>query len=86
MGNETERRVEIKDVKIFNVSSNSIKTASSEPAVWINPVSASSVLAGVITGNNVLIKTGTSGSGYVTIGSGVTGVLDANNNKLTVAW
>lgn len=86
VGNETERRIEIKDVKVFNVSANNIKTASSEPAVFVNPSSAASVLAGTITGNNVLIKTGTSGAGYVAIGSGVTGVLDANNNKLTVAW
>lgn len=85
-GNNTEQRIEIKDVQTFEVVGNTAKTSNAEPIIWINPVTAADVLAGVISSNNVLIKTGTMGAGYVTIAGGVSGVTDVNNNKLTVAW
>jgi len=85
-GNNTEQRIEIKDVQTFEVVGNTAKTGNAEPIIWINPVTAANVLAGVISSNNVLIKTGTMGAGYVTLAGGVTGVTDVNNNKLTVAW
>jgi hypothetical protein len=85
-GNNTERRIEIKDVQTFEVVGNTAKTDAAEPIIWVNPVTAADVLAGVISSNNVLIKTGTMGAGYVTLAGGVTGVTDVNNNKLTVAW
>jgi len=85
-GNNTQRRIEIKDVQTFEVVGNTAKTDTAEPIIWVNPVTAADVLAGVISSNNVLIKTGTVGAGYVTIAGGVSGVTDVNNNKLTVAW
>ena len=86
VGNNTKRRVEIKDVQAFEVVGNTAKTDAGEPIIWINPLTAANILAGVVSANNLLIKTGTSGAGYVTIGAGVTGVTDVNNNKLTVNW
>lgn len=85
-GNNTQERVEIKDVQTFEVVGNTAKTSLAESIIWVNPVTAANVLAGVISSNNVLIKTGTVGAAYVTLGGGVTGVTDVNNNKLTVAW
>lgn len=85
-GNNTEQRIEIKDVQTFEVVGNTAKTSNAESIIWINPNTVANVLAGVISSNNVLIKTGTVGAGYVTIIGGVTGVTDVNNNKLTVAW
>lgn len=85
-GNNTNRRIEIKDVQTFQVNGNTAKTALPESIIWVNPATAANVLAGVISSNNVLIKTGTVGAGYVTIAGGVSGVTDVNNNKLTVAW
>lgn len=85
-GNNTQERVEIKDVQTFEIVGNTAKTSLSEPIIWVNPVTTANVLAGVISSNNVLIKTGTAGAAYVTIIAGVTGVTDVNNNKLTVAW
>ena len=85
-GNNTDRRIEIKDVQTFEVVGNTAKTDAAEAIIWINPVITANILAGVISSNNVLIKTGTMGAGYVTIIGGVTGVTDVNNNKLTVAW
>jgi hypothetical protein len=85
-GNNTQERIEIKDVQTFEVVGNTAKTSLSEPIIWVNPVTAANVLAGVISSNNVLIKTGTAGASYVTIAGGVSGVTDVNNNKLTVAW
>jgi len=57
-----------------------------ESIIDINPVVTASILAGVISSNNLLIKTGTVGALFVTIAGGVSGVTDVNNNKLTVAW
>jgi len=85
-GNNTQQRIEIKDVQTFEVVGNTAKTDQGESIIWVNPVTAANVLAGVVSSNNVLIKTGTVGAGYVTLGAGVTGVTDVNNNKLTVAW
>jgi hypothetical protein len=85
-GNNTQRRIEIKDVQTFEVVGNTAKTDAAEPIIWVNPVTAANILAGVISSNNVLIKTGTVSAGYVTIAGGVSGVTDVNNNKLTVAW
>jgi hypothetical protein len=85
-GNNTDRRIEIKDVQTFEVVGNTAKTDAAEAIIWVNPVITANILAGVISSNNVLIKTGTVGAGYVTIAGGVTGVTDVNNNKLTVAW
>lgn len=85
-GNNTDRRIEIKDVQTFEIVGNTAKTDAAEAIIWINPVVAANILAGVISSNNVLIKTGTVGAGYVTIIGGVSGVTDVNNNKLTVAW
>ena len=85
-GNNTQQRIEIKDVQTFEVVGNTAKTDQAESIIWINPVTAANVLAGVISSNNVLIKTGTMGAGYVTLAGGVSGVTDVNNNKLTVAW
>ncbi len=85
-GNNTQQRIEIKDVQTFEIVGNTAKTANAEPIIWVNPITAANILAGVISSNNVLIKTGTVGAGYVTIAGGVSGVTDVNNNKLTVAW
>jgi hypothetical protein len=85
-GNNTQKRVEMKDVQTFEIVGNTAKTDQAEPCIWVNPVTAANVLAGVISSNNTLIKTGTVGAGYVTLAGGVTGVTDVNNNKLTVAW
>jgi hypothetical protein len=85
-GNNTNRRVQLADVQTFSIVGNTIKTDAPEPIIWINPVTASNVLAGVISSNNVLVKTGTVGAGYVAIGGGVVGVTDVNNNKLAVNW
>ncbi|WP_286882084.1 MULTISPECIES: hypothetical protein [unclassified Cupriavidus] len=85
-GNHTTRRIEIKDVQTFNVTGNTAKTNTSESIIWINPVTAANILAGVISSNNVLIQTGTVGAGFVTIGGGVTNVTDVNNNKVTTNW
>ena len=85
-GNNTQRRIEIKDVQTFEVVGNTAKTDAAEPIIWVNPSVPADVLAGVISSNNVLIKTGTVGAGYVVIAGGVSGVTDVNNNKLTVAW
>ena len=85
-GNTTTRRIEIKDVETFEVVGNTAKTNAGEPIVWVNPVTAANILAGVISSNNILIRTGTVGAGYVAIGGGVVGVTDVNNNKLTVLW
>ena len=76
----------MKDVQTFEIVGNTAKTDQAEPCIWVNPVTAANVLAGVISSNNTLIKTGTVGAGYVTLAGGVTGVTDVNNNKLTVAW
>lgn len=85
-GNNTDRRIEIKDVQTFQVVGNTAKTDQAEPCIWVNPATTANILAGVISSNNTLIKTGTVGAGYVTIAGGVSGVTDVNNNKLTVAW
>jgi hypothetical protein len=85
-GNNTQLRIELKDVQTFEVVGNTAKTDAAESIIFINPVTAANVLAGVISSNNTLIKTGTVGAGYVTLAGGVTGVTDVNNNKLTVAW
>jgi hypothetical protein len=85
-GNTTSRRIEIKDVETFTVIGNNARTNAAEPTIWINPVTTSNVLSGVVSSNNVLIQTGTVGAGYVTIKAGVTGVTDVSNNKQTVAW
>lgn len=84
--NTTNRRIEIKDVQTFEIIGNTAKTNAAEPIIWINPVTAANILAGVISSNNVLIKTGTVGAGYISIGGGVTGVTNVNNNQLTVNW
>ncbi len=84
--NNTERRLTIEDVQNFQVVGNTAKTDTGEPCIWINPTTASNILAGVVTGNNCLIKTGTSGGTYVTLASGVTNVMEGLNNKLTVNW
>ena len=85
-GNNTERRLTIEDVQNFQVVGNTAKTDAGEPCIWINPTTASNILSGIVTGNNCLIKTGTSGAGHITLGSGVTNVMEGVNNKLTVAW
>lgn len=85
-GNNTNERIEIKDVQTFEIVGNTAKTDVPAPCIWVNPNTTANVLAGVISSNNILIKTGTVGAGYVTIAGGVSGVIDANNNKLTVAW
>ena len=85
-GNNTERRLTIEDVQNFQVVGNTAKTDAGEPCIWINPTTASNILSGVINGNSCLIKTGTSGAGHITLGSGVTNVMEGVNNKLTVAW
>ena len=84
--NNTERRLAIEDVQHFQVVGNTAKTDTGEPCIWINPTTASNILAGVVTGNNCLIKAGTSGATYVTLASGVTNVMEGLNNKLSVAW
>jgi hypothetical protein len=84
--NNTERRLTIEDVQNFQVVGNTAKTDAGEPCIWINPTTASNILAGVVTGNNCLIKTGTSGAGYITLASSVTNVIEGLNNKLTVNW
>jgi len=84
--NNTERRISIEDVQNFQVVGNTAKTDAAESCIFINPTTASNILAGVITGNNCLIKTGTTGAGYVTLASSVTNVSEGLNNKLTVAW
>lgn len=85
-GNNTYSQIQIKDVQTFNVCNNTARTDASNSVIWVNPVTTANILAGVIGNNNVLIKTGTGGSAYVTIIAGVAGVTDVNNNKLTVAW
>lgn len=85
-GNNTDRRIELNEVQTFEIVGNTAKTDAAESCIWINPNTTANVLAGVISSNNALIKTGTVGAGYVTIKAGVSGVTDVNNNKLTVAW
>lgn len=85
-GNNTQRRIELNEVQTFEIVGNTAKTDAAESCIWVNPNTVANVLAGVISSNNTLIKTGTVGAGYVTIIGGVTGVTDVNNNKLTVAW
>ena len=85
-GNNTERRLTIEDVQHFQVVGNTAKTDAAEPCIFVNPTTASNILSGVINGNSCLIKTGTSGAGHITLGSGVTNVMEGVNNKLTVAW
>ena len=84
--NNTERRLTVEDVQNFQVVGNTAKTDASEPCIWINPTTTSNVLSGVVTGNNCLIKTGTSGAGHISLASGVTNVIEGLNNKLTVNW
>jgi hypothetical protein len=85
-GNNTERRLTIEDVQHFQVVGNTAKTDAAESCIFVNPTTASNILSGVINGNSCLIKTGTSGAGHITLGSGVTNVMEGVNNKLTVAW
>jgi hypothetical protein len=85
-GNTTSEKIEIKDVQTFNITGNNARTDLVESIIDINPVVTASILAGVISSNNLLIKTGTVGALFVTIAGGVSGVTDVNNNKLTVAW
>jgi hypothetical protein len=85
-GNNMYRSIEIGNLQTFNISGNTLRTDVGESIVNIAPPTAALVLAGVISNNNILIKTGTVGAAYVTLGGGVTGVTDVNNNKLTVAW
>ena len=92
--NNTERRLTIEDVQNFQVVGNTAKTDTGEPCIWINPTTASNILAGVVTGNNCLIKlvdvngslVPTPGATYVTLASGVTNVMEGLNNKLAIAW
>ena len=84
--NSTRRRIEIKDVQTFEVVGNTAKTDVPEPVIWIHPLTISNVLAGVISSNNVLIKIGTVGAGFVFIDGGITGVINANNNNVVIPW
>jgi hypothetical protein len=85
-GNVTNRRIEVGDVQNFQVVGNTAKTDRGEACILIKPTTSSVVLAGIVTGNNCLIKTGTTDAGYVSVGSGVTNVMEGLNNKLTVNW
>lgn len=86
-GNNTERRIELKDVQTFTVVGNTAKTDQPEPIISINPVTPANVLAGVISSNNLLIRTGTVGAGYVTVVGGTGPVIDdPSNNKVTTNW
>jgi len=85
-GNVTNRRIEVGDVQNFRVVGNTAKTDRAESCITVSPSTASNILAGVISGNNCLIKTGTTGAGYVAVGSGVTNVMEGLNNKLIVNW
>ncbi len=85
-GNNTERRITIEDVQHFQVVGNTAKTDAAEPCIYVNPTTPSNILSGVINGNSCLVKTGTSGAGYVSVASSVTNVMEGINNKLTVAW
>lgn len=86
-GNHTTRRIEVKDVQLFNITGNTAKTDQPEPIISINPVTPANVLAGTITGNNLLIRTGTVGAGYVTVAGGTGPVIDdPSNNKVTTNW
>lgn len=84
--NNTERRITIEDVQHFQVVGNTAKTDNAESCIFVNPTTASNILAGIINGNNCLIKTGTSGAGYITLASSVTNVMEGLNNKLIVNW
>lgn len=84
--NNTERRITIEDVQHFQVVGNTAKTDAAESCIWVNPTTASNILAGIISGNNCLIKTGTTGAGYITLASSVTNVMEGLNNKLIVNW
>ena len=84
--NNTERRITIEDVQHFQVVGNTAKTDNAESCIFVNPTTASNILAGIISGNNCLIKTGTSGAGYITLASSVTNVMEGLNNKLIVNW
>ncbi len=84
--NNTERRITIEDVQHFQVVGNTAKTDTAESCIFVNPTTASNILAGIISGNNCLIKTGTSGAGYITLASSVTNVMEGLNNKLIVNW
>ena len=84
--NNTERRITIEDVQHFQVVGNTAKTDTAESCIFVNPTTASDILAGIISGNNCLIKTGTSGAGYITLASSVTNVMEGLNNKLIVNW
>ena len=85
-GNNTERRITIEDVQHFQVVGNTAKTDAAEPCIYVNPTTPSNILSGVINGNSCLVKTGTSGAGFVSVASSVTNVMEGINNKLTVAW
>jgi hypothetical protein len=84
--NNTERTITIEDVQHFQVVGNTAKTDAAEPCIYVNPTTPSNILSGVINGNSCLVKTGTSGAGYVSVASNVTNVMEGVNNKLTVAW
>ncbi len=84
--NNTERRITIEDVQHFQVVGNTAKTDTAESCIFVYPTTASNILAGIISGNNCLIKTGTSGAGYITLASSVTNVMEGLNNKLIVNW
>ena len=86
VGNKINSGLMIKDVNTFNVSSNDIRISSSTSALSVNPTNVSSVLSGVVNGNNILIKTGTTGAGYTFIKPGVSNVILASNNELTVNY
>ena len=86
VGNKSSFTIQIKDVQTFEIIGNDARISSAASAIYVNPVTTANILAGVISSNNVLIKTGTAGAGYVTIIAGVTDVTDVNNNKLTVAY
>lgn len=73
------KRVALNNLSIFTVTGNTICIDDANFAVSI----VGTPLAGTITGNNIIIKTGTASAGYVPT---VANVIDANNNKVTATY
>lgn len=73
------RRVSLNNLSMFTVTGNTICIDEANYAVSI----IGTPLAGTMTGNNLIIKTGTASAGYVPT---VTNVIDANNNKVIATY
>ena len=66
-------------VDIFTITGNTIGNNEATYSLYLQ----NTPICGTVTGNNILILSGVSGGGYINT---VSGVIDANNNKVTTTY